>query len=134
MAHPEADGCDVDESEVALRSFVVSCGDTAGVLELVETALHHVPQPVKPMIDTDAHLSGLAHRDLGQDIALTHGFPNAVSIIASIRQQHARLGQSVAHHEIKAEIVRSLPQRDVRSHGQAVRIDADVDQLNADAA
>ena len=79
------------------------------------------------MIDTDAHLSGLAHRDLGQDIALTHGLPDAISIITSIRQQHARLRQIVTHHEIKAETVRSLSGRDVSPHGEAVGVDAEVD-------
>ena len=127
MADPKAYGCDVYEAKVAFSSFVVSCGDTAGVLELVEAAFDQVPQPVKPMIDTDAHLSGLAHRDLGQGIALNHGFPDAISIIASICQQHVRLGQIVTHHEIKAEIVGSLSGRDVSSHRQSMRDDAEVD-------
>jgi len=53
------------------------------------------------MIHTDPHLPGFAHWDLGQDIALTHGFPNEISIIAPIRQQHARLRQVADHHQIK---------------------------------
>ena len=42
MANPEADGRDVYEPEVAFCGFVISCGNTAGVLELVEAAFDHV--------------------------------------------------------------------------------------------
>lgn len=36
MAEPEADRCDVDETEDAFGRLVVACGDAAGILELVE--------------------------------------------------------------------------------------------------
>ena len=127
MAHPQPDRSYVDETKIAFGGVVVSGCDAAGVLELVEAALDHVAKSVKPVIDTDAHLAGLAHRNLGQDIALIHGFPNAVSIIAAIRQQHARLWQVVIHHQIEPQIVRCLPRRDVCSHWQSMRVDAEVD-------
>lgn len=101
MADPKSDWGYVVEPKVAFSSFVVSCGDAAGVFELVEAALNHVTGPVKTMIHTDPHLPGFAHGDLGQDIALTHGFPNAITIIAPIRQQHAQLRQVADHHQIK---------------------------------
>ena len=127
MADPKAYGCDVYEAEVAFSSFVVSRGDTAGVFELVEAAFDQVSQPVKPMIHTDTHFAGFSHWYLGQNVTLSHGFPDTISIIASICQQHARLGQIVIHHEIKADIVGRLSGRDVSSHRQSMRVDAEVD-------
>lgn len=83
MAHPQPDCSYAEEAEIACGGFVVSGGDAAGVLELVEAPLDHVSQPIKRMIHTDAHL---AHWDLGQDAAVIHGFANVISVIALIRQ------------------------------------------------
>ena len=127
MTDPKPDRRDVDEAEVACRSFVVPSSNPAGVFELVEAALDHVTKPIESMIYADAHLAGLAHRNLGQDIAFIHGFPNAISIITSICQQHARFWQVTVHHQIETQIVGRLPRRDVRSHWQAMRVDAEVD-------
>ena len=127
MTHPEANGGYVDEPEVAFYGFVVLSGDAAGVFEFVETTLDPVAKPVQPMIHTDAHLAGFAHRDLGQDIAFMHAFPNAISIMAPVCQKNFRLWQVIIHHQIKPQMVRCLPRRDVWSHGQPVRVDAEVD-------
>ena len=46
MAHPKAYRRDVDASQEALRGLVVTGGDTAGVLQLVEAPFDQVAQSV----------------------------------------------------------------------------------------
>ena len=127
MAEPEADRCDVDEAQEALGGFVVAGSDAACVLQFVEAALDEVAQPVEGAVHGDAQLAGLAHRDDRLNVARLHGFSNLVRVIAAIRQQDARLWQVVVHDEVEAQIVRRLARRDVRPHGQACAIDAEVD-------
>lgn len=118
-----ADRGHVDEAQEALCGFVVA----GGVLELVEAALDEVAQPVKGSVHGHAQLAGLAHRDHRHDVARLHGFSNPVRVIATIRQQDGGLWQVVVHDEVKAQIVRCLARRNVRPHGQACAIDAEVD-------
>ena len=47
MTDPKPDRRDVDETEEALRSLVVTGGDTAGVLQLVEAPFDQGSQPVE---------------------------------------------------------------------------------------
>ena len=47
--------------------------------------------------------------------------------MAAIRQRDAGLGLIVGHDRIEAQIVRYLPRRDLRPHGQARAVDAEVD-------
>ena len=127
MAEPEADRGDVDEAQEAFGGLVVTGGDAAGVFQLVEAALDEVPKAVERAVHGDAHLAGLAHRDHRHDIARLHGFSNLVRVIATVGEQDAGLGQVVSHDQIEADVVRCLARRDVRSHGQACAVDAEVD-------
>jgi hypothetical protein len=127
MAKPEADRGDVDEAQEALRGFVVAGGDAAGVFELVEASLDEVALPVKATVHSHAQLAGLAHRDHRHDVARLHDLSNLVRVIAAIRQQDGGLRQVVVLDEVEAQIVRCLARRDVRPHGQACAIDAEVD-------
>ena len=127
MAEPEADGCDVDEREVAFGGFVVAGGDAAGVLQLVEAALDEVAQPVEDAIHCHTQLAVFPHGDHRQHIARLHGLANIVRVVAAICQQDGRLWQVVCHDQIEAEIVRRLAGRDLRPHGQAGAVDAEVD-------
>lgn len=79
------------------------------------------------MIPADPHFAGFAHGYLGEDVALNHHFSNSISIIATIRQQNARVWQIVGHSQIKPQIVGCLPRRDIRPHGQPVGVGAEVD-------
>ena len=133
MAEPEADRGDVDEAQEALCGFVVACGDAACVLELVEASLDEVAQPVKGTVHGHAQLAGLAHRDHRHDVPRLHCFSNLVRVIAAIRQQDGGLWQVVVRDEVEAQIVRCLARRDVRPHGQARGVDAEVD-LGREAA
>ena len=76
------------------------------------------------MVHPDAHL---AHGDWRQDVALRHRFPNAIRIISAICQQHLGFWQVVRHHQVKPQTIRRLTCSDLRSHRQAVRVDAEVD-------
>ena len=84
MAEPETDRGDVDEAQETLGGLVVTCRDAAGVLQLVETPLDEVAQPVEGAIDGDAQLACLAHRDHRHDVPRLHGFANLVRVIAAI--------------------------------------------------
>ena len=53
MTEPEADRCDIDEAEVAFGGFVVSRGDTAGILEFVEAPFHQISLTVDLPIVAD---------------------------------------------------------------------------------
>jgi hypothetical protein len=123
MAEPEADRRDVDE---ALCGLVVACGDTAGVLELVEASLDEFVKPVEGSVLGHAQLAGLAHRDHRHNVAGLHGFANIVRVRAWIRQQDSGFGQAIVHDQIEAQIVECLPRRDVRPHGKARTIDPEV--------
>lgn len=65
--------------------------------------------------------------DNRDDVAGFHGFANIVRVIAAIYKKGGRLGQVVGHHQLEAQIIRSLARCDVRPHGQARAIDAEVD-------
>ena len=127
MADPETDRRDVNEAEEAFRRLVVAGRDTPGVLELVEAAFDQITQAIQRAIDTNPLLAGLSHRDHGQDVARLHAFSDLVCIVAAIREQHARAGQIIRHHQIEAEIVRRLAWRDLCPHGKPVCIDEEVD-------
>lgn len=127
MAEPEADRCDVDEAEEAFCGLVVTGSDAAGVLQFVEAPLDEVAEPVELAVDGHAQLAGFPHRDHWHDVSILHSFANSVSVIATIRQQDAGLGQVGVHDQIEAQIVRGLARCDVRPHGQASTIDAEVD-------
>jgi hypothetical protein len=127
MAEPKADRGDVDESKEAFGGFVVTGGDPSGVLKVVEAALDEVAQAVKGAIHGNTQFAGLSHRDHGQHVARLHGFANLVRVIASVCQQGAGLGEVVVHDQVEAEVIRPLPRRDVRPHGQARAVDAEVD-------
>lgn len=127
MAEPEADRRDVDEAEEAFGGLVIAGGDASGVLQLVEAPLDQVAPPIELAVDGDVQLSALPHRYDRHDVACFHGSANVVRVIAPIRQQDGRLGQVVGHDEVEAPIVRRLAGRDLGSHGQACRIDAQMD-------
>lgn len=127
MAEPKADRSDVDEPQEALSRLIVACCDAPGVLELVEAPLDQVAQAIERTVHADAFLSGFAHRDDRQHIALFHFHPDAVGVISAIRQQHAGTGQVVGHDQIETEIVGCLARRDLRPHGQTMRVDKEVD-------
>lgn len=57
MTEPETDRRDVDEAQEALGSLVVAGGDTAGVLQLVETPFDQVAQTIQGPVDADALLA-----------------------------------------------------------------------------
>ena len=127
MADPETDRRDVNEAEEAFRRLVVASRDTPGVLELVEATFDQIPQAIQRAIDTNPLLAGLAHRYHGQDVARLHAFSDLVCIVAAIREQHARAGQIIRHHQIEAEIVRRLARCDLCPHGKPVCVDEKVD-------
>lgn len=127
MAEPEADRGEVDEAQEALGGFVIAGGDATGVLELVEAELDAVAQPLKGTVRRHAQLAGLAHRDHRDDVARLHDFSHLIRVIAAICQQDPRFGQVIVHDQIEAEMVRCLARRDVRPHGQASAVDAEVD-------
>ena len=105
MAEPETDRGDVDEAQETLGGLVVTGGDAAGVLQLVEAALDQVAQALKGAIHGDTQFAALAHRDHRHDVARLHGFSNLVRVIAVIRQKDARHWQGVVHDQIEARVV-----------------------------
>ena len=127
MAEPKADRCDVDEAQEAFGCLVVASGDSAGVFQLVEAALDEVAQPVEGTVHRDEQPAYLSHGDNRDDVTGFHGFANIVRVITPIRQQDAGLRQVVGHDQIEAQIVRRLPRRNLRPHGQAGAVDAEVD-------
>ncbi len=74
MADPQADRCDVDETEVAFGGFVIAGGNAASILELVEAPLDEIAQAVGGLIHDDAQPAGLAHWDHRDDVARLHRF------------------------------------------------------------
>jgi hypothetical protein len=127
MAAPESDRRYFDQVQEALCSLVMECGDTAGVAELVEVSLDEVAKQVERSVHGHARLAGLRRRDHRHNIAGLHGFANIVRVIASTHPQDARFGQVIVHDQIEAKIVRCLPRRNFRPHGQARTIDQKVD-------
>ena len=94
MADLEADRRDVYE---AFGGFIVTSGYAAGILELVETPLDEVAQPVEWSVDSDTKPAGLAHRDDWHNVTCFHGFANFVRVIATISKQNAGFRQVVVH-------------------------------------
>lgn len=127
MAEPQPDRRDVDEAQEALGGFIVSCCDAASIFELVEAAFNQVAQLVERAIHAYARFSGLSHGDYRHGLAFYYGSPNAVSVVSPVGEQDARDGQVVGHHQVEAEIVRRLARRDLRSHGQAMRVHEEMD-------
>lgn len=69
MVEPEADRRHVDEAQEALGGLVVAGGNAVGVLELVESALDKVAQPVERAIHGHVGLAGFPHRDDRDDVS-----------------------------------------------------------------
>lgn len=111
MAEQEADRCDVDEAQETYGGLVVTGGDAAGILELVEAPFVEVPQLVERAVDGHAQLAEFPYRDHRHHVPRLHGFANIVRVIATIRQQDGGLGQVVVHDQIEAQIVRYLARR-----------------------
>src|SRR5580693_8284805 len=70
-------------------SFVVTCGDTAEVLELIEEALDEVALPVERVIDGALDLAVAAGRDMGAATATFDQINYGASVVAAIGNEVA---------------------------------------------
>lgn len=86
MADPEADRCNVDEAEETLNGLVVAGCNASRVLKFVAASLDQIAQAIGSANDADTLFAGLAHRDDRQRLARLHARPDAVGVVASIRQ------------------------------------------------
>jgi hypothetical protein len=127
VAEPAADRRDVDKAKLAFGRPVITGGAAPRVFQFVEAPLNKVPQPIEFAVNCHAQLPGFSHRDSRHRIAFFHGFANVASIIAPAREKGAGLRQVAAHDQVEAQIIRCLPRRDVRPHGQTCAVDAEVD-------
>ena len=91
-----ADRCDVDEAQVAFGGFVISGGNAAGILELVEAPLDEIAQAVEGPIYDDAQPAGLAHWDHRDDVARVSFCEPCRSHSLNLHQQ-SRRGQIIVH-------------------------------------
>ena len=76
---------------------------------------------------TQAHLAGLSHGDLSVNVAFIHVLPNSVCIVTPVCTQPSWLQQIVSHDQIEPKAVGCLSRRDLCSHGQAMRVEAEMD-------
>ena len=126
MAEPEADRRDVDEVEEAFGGFVLAGGDTTGVLEFVEAALDEVSQPVEGASTATRSLWDLRIGITGTTLRASMVFEHCQSYSLDPPAGH-RAPACVIHEQVETQIVRCLPRCDVRPHGQASTVDAEVD-------
>jgi len=77
----------VDEAEVAVCGFVVSCCESAGIFEFVKAAFDHVAQGIYGRIDRELDQAVPLGRDHRDTAALFHILTNEVSIIALVGEQ-----------------------------------------------
>ena len=89
MAEPEADRCDVDESEEAFGGLVVAGGDAAEVLDPAEGILDEVAPAVALLIIVDGALAIAPAGDDRTGAILAQGLAQAVGIVAFVAKQVA---------------------------------------------
>ena len=117
----------MDEAEIAVCGFIVSCCQPSGVFELVEATLDHVSQGVDCVIDGQLDQPVPLGRDHRGAAALFHIFANKVSIIALVSQQHFGCWPVGIHDRQIAFVIGDFAARQGKGYGQAQRIDAEMD-------
>ena len=115
----------MDKTEVAGSGLVVSGRDTSRILQPVDAPLDEVAKGIDEVVDWHLYLPALAHRDDGRAAALFDVIPDAVGVVATIRQQHLR-GRAALHHRIVALVVRDLSAGDLDRHGQTATVGSEV--------
>ena len=117
----------MDEAEIAVGGFVISGGETPGVLELVEATLDHVAQGVDVGIDRELHEAVAPCRDHREAPAPFHILPNEISVIALVGQEHFGCRSVCVHDRPITLEVGNLTAGKSERYGQAHRIDAEMD-------
>ena len=117
----------MDEADVAVGGFVISCRETPGVLELVEAALDHIAQGIDCGIDGQLDQAVPLGRDHRNTAAPSHVFANEVSIIAFVGKQHLGRWPVRVHDRQIAFVIGDFAAGQGKGHGQAQRIDAEMD-------
>src|SRR3546814_4141762 len=95
--------------------FVISSGDASLLFELSEHALDAVAVLVTAIVGMLWHLAVRAGRDDREDAPGQPAFPDAITIIALVREQRFGCGDGDSHQRIGSGVIRSL------SAGQAGR-------------
>ena len=117
----------MDEAEIAVGGFVVSCCQPSGIFELVEAALDHVAQGVDCGIDGQLDQPVALGRDHGDAAAPFHVFANEVSVIAFVGEQHFGSWPIGLHDRQIAFVIGDFAAGQREGYGQAQRIDAEMD-------
>lgn len=94
LINPEKeDACEGDGGEEDVGASVVSCVDTAPVLEPGEEVFDPVPLAVEDWIVREASLVVAMGGDAGGDASGVEGLPEPVAVIGAIGEQDGGLGQ-----------------------------------------
>ena len=125
-AHPNPDGGDMDEAEIAGGGFVVSGREPSGVLELVEAALDAVAQGVDVAVDWDLNLPVLARGNDSRGALFLQRFANMIRIIAAVGEHDFGLRPFRFHQGVKARIIRDLACGDLCGYRQSFAVRAEV--------
>src|SRR3546814_838853 len=91
-----------------LKGFVISSGDASLLFELSEHALDAVAVLVTAIVGMLWHLAVRAGRDDRQDAPGQQAFPEAITIIALVREQRLGCGDGDRHQRFGSGVIRSL--------------------------
>ena len=117
----------MDEAEVAVGGFVISCRQPAGIFEFVKATLDHVSQSVDGSVNWQLDQPVALGRDHRDTASPLHIFANEVSIIALVGKQHLWRGAIGVHDRQIAFVIGDFTAGQRKGYGQAQRIDAEMD-------
>ena len=84
MSDPESNGCESDSSEEVSCEFVVSCGDTSEMFDLVEEAFDEVALFVDLRIDGALGFAVFLGRDVGLGAMACDELDDGLGVVAAI--------------------------------------------------
>lgn len=135
MVEPAADRCDVDEAQKVFRGLVVTSGDAAGILQFVEASLRELTELVERAVSCHAQIAGFSYLDHGNSGSRKRRY--ALSWFCKPCQSYSldpparlRVRAGCRPCPDRSPDFRGLLECDVRSHGKACAVDAEVDLGN----
>ena len=101
--HPNPDGGDMDEAEIARHGFIVAGRQPSRVLEFIEAALDAVAQGIDVPIDRDLNLAVPARGNDRRGAPFLQCFVNMIRIITAIGSRTLASGPSASIKGSKPE-------------------------------
>ena len=125
---------EVEEALEREQGFVIACCNASLLFEFAEHALDAVSVLVAAIVGMLWHLAVRARRDDRQDAPDQQAFPEAITIIALVREQRLGCGDGDRHQRFGSGVIGSLAAGQDEADRQSLIVAAGVDFARKAAA